>query len=291
MRSMNDFPTAKNGNPMDYQQEVEAWRNQRLAKLLAEDGWATLVGLLWLQPGENSFGRAASNSISLECPALPPAVGVFRVQEAGVWFTAAAGTEVTHAGRRVTIIGPMASDTDGSPTVLRTGTLSFYLLERGGRLAIRVKDSAADARVRFQGLRYFPIDEQWRLPARFEPYVPVQTVSILNVLGMEEAVRSPGVLVFQVGGREHRLETVLESGMHDYFVMFTDLTNGKQTYAAGRCLYVSPPSAGTTVLDFNKAYNPPCCFTVFATCGLPQPQNRLPLAVTAGELKYRGSGH
>jgi len=249
------------------------------------------VGLLWLEPGDNSFGRAASNKIAMDYPVLPEQAGVFRVCGTQVVFTATPTAEILHDGRPVTTIGPLVDDAGGKPTILKTGTLSFYLLERSGRLAIRVRDSAANTRTHFQGLMHFPIDEKWRLSARFEPFQPVKNVSIVNVLGMQEDMLSPGVLVFEVDGRQCRLEAVLESGETDYFVMFTDRTNGKQTYAAGRCLYVSPPVGGVTVIDFNKAHNPPCCFTAFATCSLPQQQNRLHLAVTAGELKYQNSEH
>ncbi len=274
---------------MSYQQEIEEWQSRRLRKLTAEDGWTTLVGLLWLEEGDNSFGRAATNKIALDYPSLPQQVGTFMVHGSQMWFTAAPAAHITHNGQPVTSIGPMIADAGGKPTVLRTGTLSFYLLERSGRLALRVRDSAATTRTHFQGLEYFPIDEKWRLTARFEPHQPARTVSIVNVLGMQEDMLSPGVLVFEFDGVQHRLETVLEAGESDYFVMFTDLTNSQQTYAAGRCLYVTPPVNGSTVIDFNKAYNPPCCFTPYATCSLPQPQNRLSLAVTAGELNYSGT--
>ncbi|MGA9854902.1 MAG: DUF1684 domain-containing protein [Gammaproteobacteria bacterium] len=276
---------------VSYQQDIEEWQSRRLKKLTAEDGWTTLAGLLWLEPGDNSFGRAASNKIVLEYPGLPEQAGVFRVRGTQVDFTTAPPAEILHDGRTVTSIGPLVGDNGGKPTILKTGTLSFYLLERSGRLAIRVRDSAAATRTHFQGLEYFPIDEKWRLTARFEPYQPMKKVSVVNVLGMEEEMPSPGVLVFEIDSRQYRLETLLETGESDYFVMFTDLTNGRRTYAAGRCLYVSPPLEGTTVIDFNKAYNPPCCFTPFATCSLPQPQNHLLLAVTAGELNYIGVHH
>ena len=276
---------------MSYQQEIRDWQSRRLKKLTAEDGWTTLVGLFWLDQGDNSFGRAASNKITMDYPGLPQQVGTFRVRDAQVNFSTAPDAGVMHAGRPVTTLGPLVDDAGGTPTILKTGSVSFYLLVRSGRFAIRVRDSAAATRVHFRGLEYFPIDEKWRVAARFEPYQPVKIVSIVNVLGMQEEMQSPGTLVFEVDGRELRLEAVLESGETDYFVMFTDLTNGKQTYAAGRCLYVSPPVGGATVIDFNKAYNPPCCFSAFATCALPQQQNRLPVAVSAGELNYMGSDH
>lgn len=276
---------------MSYQQEIIDWQERRLRKLTAEDGWTTLVGLLWLQQGDNSFGRGAANKHSLNHPALPERVGTFSVNGTQVSFSVAPNVEVMCDGRPVTTIDRLVSDADRNPTVLRTGTVSFYLLVRSSQLALRVTDSVATTRTHFQGLEYFPVDARWRLTARFEPYQPARTVSIVNVLGMQEDMLSPGVLVFDVDGRTFRLEAVLEAGETDYFVMFTDLTNAKQTYAAGRCLYVPPPVDGATVIDFNKAYNPPCCFTAFATCSLPQPQNRLPVAVTAGELNYRGGDH
>ena len=276
---------------MRYQQEIRDWQNRRLRKLTAADGWTTLVGLLWLEDGENSFGRAASNRIVMDYPGLPQQVGTFRVRGTQVSFSAAPDAPVMHAGQPVSSLGPLIDDADGTPTLLNTGSVSFHLLERSGRLGIRVRDSAAAARMHFRGLEYFPIDEKWRVAARFEPYQPVKIVSIVNVLGMQEEMQSPGTLVFEVDSRQHRLEAVLESGESDYFVMFTDLTNGMQTYAAGRCLYVSPSVGGATVIDFNKAYNPPCCFTAFATCSLPPLQNRLPIAVSAGELKYSGRDH
>ncbi len=276
---------------MSYQQEIKEWQNRRLRQLTAADGWTTLVGLFWLDAGENSFGRAASNRIVMDYPGLPEQVGTFRVVGMRVSFSAAPNAAVMHAGRLVSSLGPLIDDAGGAPTLLNTGTVSFHLLKRSGRLGIRVRDSAAAARVHFQGLEYFPIDEKWRLAARFEPYQSVKTVSIATVLDMQEEMQSPGTLVFEVDGQQHRLEAVLESGATDYFVMFTDLTNGKQTYAAGRCLYVSPPVGGAAVIDFNKAYNPPCCFTPFATCALPQPTNRLSIAINAGELKYSGRDH
>ena len=276
---------------MSYQQEIKEWQSRRLSKLTAEDGWTTLVGLLWLDQGDNNFGRASSNQIALDYPGLPERVGTFRVRSKRVSFTAAPDANVMHDGRPVTTIDSLVNDADGKPTILRAGTINFYLLERSGRLAIRVRDSAARTRTQFQGLEHFPADEKWRLAARFEPYQQARTISVVNVLGMEEEMLSPGVLVFTVDGTQHRLEAVLEPGETDYFVMFTDTTNGKLTYAAGRCLYVNPPLGGATVIDFNKAYNPPCCFTPFATCSLPQAHNRLSFPVTAGELQYRGNEH
>lgn len=276
---------------MSYQDEIREWQSRRLKKLLAEDGWTTLVGLYWLEPGENSFGRAADNRIVLDYPSLPEQIGTFQVAGREVRFMAAPDAKVFHQGRPVSAIGPLADDSAGAPTVLAVGNLSFYLIERSSRLGIRVKDSRAEARVHFRGLEYFPVDPKWRIAARFEPYSPARKIPITTVLGMQEEMPAPGALVFEVDGMPYRLDAVLEAGERDWFVMFADATNGKQSYGAGRFLYVAPPANGETVIDFNKSYTPPCAFSAFATCPLPPPQNRLPIAVTAGELKYAGSDH
>lgn len=275
----------------EYEHGILAWQARRLKKLTVTDGWTQLVGLFWLEPGDNSFGRAASNRLVLENPAIPEQLGTFQVTGREVRFVAAPGAQVTHTGRPVHAIGPLQDDAAGAPIVLSCGSVSFYLIERSGRLGIRVKDSQAEAHIHFRGLEYFPVDAKWRIAAHVEPYVPVKKIPIINVLGMEEEMQSPGALVFEMNGQAYRLDVVLESGEHDWFVMFADKTNGKQTYGAGRFLYVAPPVNGETVIDFNRSYSPPCSFSAFATCPLPPPQNRLTLAVTAGELKYAGSGH
>ncbi|MDE2022919.1 MAG: DUF1684 domain-containing protein [Gammaproteobacteria bacterium] len=274
-----------------YEAEVLAWRARRLKKLTDDDGWTTLVGLFWLEPGENSFGRGGDNRILMDYPGLPEQVGTFQVAGREVRFVAAPGVNVLHNGRPVHAMGPLEDDATGVPTVLSCGSVSIYLVERSGRLGIRVKDSRAETRMHFRGLEYFPVDPKWRIAARFEPYSPPKKIPITTVLGMEENMPSPGALVFEVERATCRLDAVLESGERDWFVMFADRTNGKQSYGAGRFLYVAPAADGWTVIDFNKSYSPPCAFSAFATCPLPPPQNRLPIAVTAGELKYAGVDH
>ncbi|HEX6550207.1 MAG TPA: DUF1684 domain-containing protein [Gammaproteobacteria bacterium] len=275
---------------MEYSEEIERWRATRLQSLTAEDGWVTLVGLYWLQPDDNRFGAAVDNRIVMDHPALPAHAGTFILENGKVRFEAALDANILHQGAPVTRLA-LKTDATGEPTVLSVDTLSFHVIQRGDRFGIRVKDSAADARLHFRGLRYFDADPAWRFHAQFETYSPMKSVTVMNVLGMEEVMDSPGAVVFEFDGRSHRLETVLEPGETDYFVMFADQTNGDQTYGAGRFLYVQPPVDGKTVLDFNKAYTPPCAFSRFATCPLPPPQNRLPIEVTAGELKYEGSDH
>ena len=281
-------------DPVVYQKDVDDWKAARLKRLTGPDGWTTLVGLYWLKQGGNSFGSSGDSALKLDAAGFPAHVGRFDFDGKDVSFTAAMGAVVTSGGKPVRTI-KMVSDADAppntDPTTLNVGSVSFYAIKRVDKLGIRVKDTDADARVHFKGLEYFPLSQDWRFEARFEPYTPMKKIPIINILGMEEDMNSPGVLVFEVDGKEYRLDAVLEDGETDYFVMFADQTSGKQTYGAGRFLYVKPPVDGVTVLDFNKSYNPPCAFSPYATCPLPPPENRLPLAIPAGELKYAGSHH
>ena len=280
-------------DPVAYQKEIDDWRAGRLTRVTGPDGWTTLVGLYWLKPGANRFGSAAGNELELASPGFPSEAGTFDFDGKQVSFTAAKGAGVNSAGKPVTNL-KLLTDADSdpkAPTVLDVGSVSFYAIQRVDRYGVRVKDTQADARVHFKGLEYFPLDQKWRFEAKFVPYQPMKKIPIINILGMEEDMDSPGALLFDVDGKEYRLDTVLEQGETDYFVMFADQTSGKQTYGAGRFMYVKPPVDGKTILDFNKSYNPPCSFSPYATCPLPPPENKLPLAITAGELKYAGSGH
>ncbi len=282
------FSACDNAVPVDpaaHRAAVETWRSERVASLTRPDGWLSLVGLLWLEPGGQSFGRGPDADLRLDNANLPPLAGFFTLTDGAVSFTAAPGAQVRHDERPVTSLA-LAPDTGGEPTVLSIGTLGFHIIEREGRLGVRVKDSAAPARTGFHGLEYFPIDAGWHLTAEFIPYAPEKRIPILNVLGMQVEMVSPGALVFEVHGQEYRLDPVLEEGSTDWFVMLADETSGHDTYGAGRYLYVTPPENGRTVIDFNKAYNPPCAFSNFATCPLPPLQNRLPLSITAGEKAY-----
>ncbi len=266
--------------------QIEQWRSRRLASLTSETGWPTLAGLYWLRQGDNSFGRAGSNALVLDHAALPDVAGVFALRDDKVSFTATEGGNITHEGQPVATL-ELQPDTAGQPTLLAAGSLRFHAIERAGRMGVRVRDVEHPARISFKGLSYFPISLDWRINARFEPYVPSKRIPILNIVGMTEDMESPGALVFDKDGKTWRLDTILESPTDtDLFVMFADATSGRESYGAGRYLYVAKPADNRVVLDFNKAYNPPCAFTEFATCPLPPRQNRLQLPVTAGEKKY-----
>jgi uncharacterized protein (DUF1684 family) len=271
--------------------EVTQWRAARIQSLTSDTGWLSLVGLLWLKDGDNSFGRAASNALVLANPSLAEHAGTFAVHDQAVSFIAAAGAGITHHGEPVTQIA-MASDQAGEPTVVSSGSLRFFIIERGGKLGVRVRDLDSPRRRDFRGLDYFPVATDWSVTARFEPYEPARHIRIINILGMEDDALAPGALVFTRNGQQWRLDAIQESpGDTQLFVMFQDGTSGHESYGGGRYMDVALPSGGATQLDFNKAYNPPCALNDFATCPLPPPQNRLKLRVEAGELAYADARH
>lgn len=272
------------------QRFVKEWKARRLASLTSETGWLTLVGLYWLKPGENTFGRATGNAFTLNNPALAPLAGSFVMKGNSVHFVAKRNAGITHDGKPVTDI-ELVDDTKGKPTLLESGSLTFFLIERDGKLGVRVRDAENPHRRNFAGLTYFAESDDWVYNARFEPYQPRKQVRIVNILGMEEDLEAPGAIVFEKDGKEYRLDAVLEEpDAKELFVMFADGTSGKETYGAGRFMYLDLPKDGTVRLNFNIAYNPPCAFNEFATCPLPPPQNRLAVRIDAGEKNY-AAGH
>jgi uncharacterized protein (DUF1684 family) len=274
------------GNGEDETARMAGWHAKRLASLTSETGWLTPIALYWLKDGENGFGRGSTQAFSLDDAALAADTGAFVLTNGRVRYVAHASKAMTYLGKPVTSLD-LKSDADEKPTELVAGSLHFMLIERGGRLGIRVRDSVSPNRLGFKGLQYFPVRADWRVQARFEAYVPERRIPITNILGMTEDMISPGAIVFERGGHSWRLEAILEApGDPELFVMFSDATSGKQTYGAGRFMYVDLPKSGRIDIDFNEAFNPPCAFTNFATCPLPPQQNRLTLAVDAGELKY-----
>ena len=267
---------------------VERWRQERVAELTGEHSWLTLVGLLWLDQGENSFGRAPSNSLALDHPALAPQAGKFILDGSGVHFSAARGSGITHAGEPVTSLD-LVPDDQGEPTVMSSGPLRIWIIGRAGKVGVRIRDLQSRRLREFKPIEYYPIDSSWVFDARFQPSEPQRRIPIVNILGLEEQLDCPGTLLFEKDGREWRLDAVLEDP-HDQtlLVMFADRTNGSGSYGGGRFLRVPLPAAGRVRVDFNESYNPPCAFNNFATCPLPPPQNRLALRVTAGEKAYTG---
>jgi uncharacterized protein len=267
-----------------YQEEIEQWQHRYEAALRADDGWLTLAGLFWLKEGENTIGTDRKNSFVLPKGSAPVLAGFFEFHDGTTSFQPAVGANFTLNGQPLGSRVTLKPDSSGSPDVLRLNDLTMFVIQRGERFGIRVKDKNSATRKAFIGLKYFPIEEQYRVTARFVSYDPPKKIAVPNILGDTEEESSPGYVEFTLNGQKCRLDPV--SAGDQLFFIFRDLTSGRETYPSGRFLYTCMPKNGEVVLDFNKAVNPPCAFTSFATCPLPPRQNHLPVRVEAGELRY-----
>ena len=268
-------------DPAGHAAEVEAWRAGRYANLRTPHGWLTLAGLGWLRPGVNRLGTAVDADVRLLSG--PLVAGTVTVTEDGP----IADGVFTRGGRPVSGLR-LETDAAGAPTLLELGTLHLCVIERGGKLAIRSWDTEAKQLREFDGIDHWPVDPAWRLVAGYEP-TPGATLAVADVIGIVEQKPTPATIAIEVEGETHRLQG-LEGGPNgELWLVFGDATNGNETYGGGRFLYTAAPKAdGTVVVDFNRAYNPPCVFSPYATCPLPWPANRLPIRVEAGERTYGG---
>ncbi len=269
----------------DYVTEIDAWRADREARLKADDGWLTVAGLFFLGEGGNTFGASPLNDIVLRTG--PETAGVFTLRDGSITVRAPEGKTVAVDGRQVSAAQLWPYEGRERPTIT-LGPLTLFGHYSGARLAIRIRDRDSDIRRTFGGLRWFPVDETYRVRGRFVPHDEPLTLELPNILGDVEAFRSSGTVTFTVGGQELTM-TAVDSGNRLWFI-FRDLTSGRETYPAARFLYAPAPeyadADGWTTLDFNQAYNPPCAFNPHTTCPLPPLENRLPVRIEAGELDY-----
>ena len=267
----------------NYRVQMEKWRQQREESLKAENGWLTVAGLFWLKEGEGTMGTGRENNFVLPPGSAPEKVGRFDFHGGKTVFQAASGVAVTVNGKPVTAAS-LAADSAGPPDVLRIGNLSMFVIQRGSRFGVRLKDKDSEARRKFAGTHWFPVAEEYRVTAKFVPNTPPKKIAVPNILGDVEQEDSPGYVEFTLKGQQLRLDPVSEGDV--LFFIFKDLTAGKETYPPGRFLYADMPRNGEVVLDFNQAVDPPCAFTPYATCPLPPAQNHLPVRIEAGELRY-----
>jgi uncharacterized protein (DUF1684 family) len=274
--------------PAGYRASVEEFRQKRAEEIGGPTGWAALVGLHWLTAGtELVVGSDPISGVHLTGPSAPGRLATINVGTDSVHIRVSTGLDATLNGKPV-------AEFDMAPGVpadegLKVAGLTLVVIRRDTRLALRVWDAKAPSRVAFKGLKWMPIDARWRISARWEPHPRTQPrMKVMNVLGDIVEMQNPGAVIFAVGGKAYRLEALLEADdAKELFFIFKDETSNKTTYGAGRYLYSPLPRNGRVDLDFNKAKNPPCAFTDFATCPLPPAANRLAVAVTAGELDYK----
>jgi uncharacterized protein (DUF1684 family) len=274
-----------------HRDSVELWHAARQKAVYGPTGWAAMLGLWWVDPGEIAIGADSSNRIVLPKDRAPRRLGSIHIDKDSAWFVAAAGTRVTVDTNRTPVASArMHSDLETSGNVVRAGTLMIYYLVREDRgvfkHAVRIRDTASVLRAPAVPLKYFPTDIKWRVQAHYQPTTAPDSLNIISVLGTETRMVHPGDIHFTIDGHMYALKVIREPEDHakDLFVMFTDSTNRKESYPATRYVWVPyPDSLGRTVIDFNKSYNPPCAFTKFATCPFPPKGNHVPLYVTAGE--------
>lgn len=270
-----------------YAEEIQKWRDARVTRLKSDTGWLTVAGLFWLKDGENAFGEDAKNDIVLPAGRKSPARAGSFVHANGVTrVRALPGTPLVCRGKSVTEM-VLRTDEHDSTDVLEMGPLRFFVIVRGSKHAIRMRDLESPQRTGFTGIESYDLNPAYRVAAHFEPYAPPKRVPVPNIVGIVDTMLSPGALVFRIDGGFARLDPVLESpDATQLWCIFSDATSGDETYPGGRFLYCDMPKEGVTTLDFNKAYNPPCAFTAFATCPLPPLQNDLSVAIRAGEKNY-----
>jgi len=269
----------------NYEAELAEWQAQRVARLTAPDGWLSLIGLHFLQEGEQRVGSTEGNDMILA--AGPPSLGVIELQPSGrVMLRVTPGAGVRVDGREMLSaeLIPQGRGPRGQTTTVSCGSMSFYVIVRGGRMALRVQDTASPRRTRFAGIERFPTDESWRIEAQWEAFGAPREVTITNTLGQESRAFVMGRAVFEREGQRLTLLPLQETLGAPLFFIIADETSGYDTYGAARFIYADPPDeSGRLIIDFNKAINPPCAFTPYATCPLPPSENVLPIAVRAGE--------
>jgi uncharacterized protein len=271
---------ADQNEPSDYQR----WKQTRTANLTAEKGWLTLVGLHWIDVGKHTIGAGANQTIRLA--GGPQTLGTLERTDAGALIL-----QTTQAvqldGKTQTGKIVLTTDRGAPPSEISIGSLSFFVIDRSGRLGLRVKDTQAKTRTEFKGLSYFPYLPSEKITAKYVAYDTPKTIEIATVIGTVEDTPNPGRALFDYQGKSYQFELLEGSDAEHFFTVFGDKTNGAQTYGMARFLTgVIDKKAGTVTLDFNTAYNPPCAFTEFATCPMPPPSNRIAAKVLAGELRY-----
>lgn len=266
----------------NYVAEIDEWHSNRIERLKDEDGWLNLVGLFWLEEGENKFGSAKDNDVIF--PDGPLYVGTITLQNETIKLKVDEDIE-TFVNGSLRSEAILKEDMTGEPTMVTIGSHKFYIIKRGEKFGVRLRDLNATLVKEFKGIERYPVQDKWKVVADFETYDPPKTVEVPTILGTVEEDKLAGKATFEIDDKTYSLEG-LDRGEKMFFI-FADETSGEETYGAGRYLYTDKAdSTGKVILDFNKAYNPPCVFTKFATCPLPTKNNYLKVKITAGEKDY-----
>jgi hypothetical protein len=265
-----------------YDKELSEWREEMDSNLRADYSWLALWGLFWLDEESNSIGSEVGSKVQLP-PRAPKILGSIELIDDKVTLHAAADANIRlNKDETLSAARVLRADASGRPDFLFVDNIRFMLIQRGDQLAIRVWDPHHANRANFSGRKWFELDENFRVKARIEAYDPPKQVMVDDIIGTQHEGEMQAALVFEIGGEEQRLDAeLLESGA--YYIIMKDKTAGENSYPSGRYLVTEVAEGGHVVIDFNRAYNPPCAFTEHATCPLPRPENVLEVAILAGE--------
>lgn len=267
-----------------YINTVEQWHQNRVKSLKSENGWLNVVGLFWLKEGENTFGSSKENNIVFPDGKCNEKLGTLILKDSSVYFKSNSDALIT-ANEKQLKEGMIYDDKWEKPLILKHKKLIWFIIKRGNKYAIRLRDLESDALKNFTSITRYPLNEKWRVVATLEVPQTPKTILVTDIIGNATPTPFAGTLYFEVNEQKFQLDATLEGDK--LFIVFADETNGHETYGGGRFLYADKPVSGNKViLDFNKAYNPPCCFTNYATCPIPTIQNHLKTKITAGEKSY-----
>jgi|LauGreDrversion4_2_1035121.scaffolds.fasta_scaffold01049_7 uncharacterized protein (DUF1684 family) len=272
---------------VEWKMETQRWRESRDRSLRAPDGWLAVSGLFYVQPGRHDFGSGVDCAVRLTAQSSPPLAGTLHVTTDQVTFTAADGVSLllngTEAQQGQLKIDLFAGEADSADR-LQVGTTTLQLIRRSGRLAVRLRDSQNPLRLSFRGEQWYPIQDEYRVEAKWVPYTEQRLIQIENVKGGVSESRLAGRVEFELQGQHLKLD-VLEDSADSLMIVFRDQTSGRDTYGAGRFLSFPIPQDSSVTLDFNRAYNPPCAWNPHTLCPLPPKSNHLPITVAAGARK------
>jgi uncharacterized protein (DUF1684 family) len=276
------------GSTMTTAEATQLWRQAYEENLRSDWGWLTVTGLFWITEGEHRFGSAADNEIPLaagssDASRVAPVAGIITVKDGNVSLQPCEGTNLSIDGQ-LFAGGPVKFDAQGRTERMVLGHQSIIIVRRGERVGVRTFNNDSAQRAEFSGSRWFPLNDDLRVEAVYEEFPAPRNLEVLNVIGDVSTFTAEGHYVFELDGER---QTLISTGSGNrLFFVFRDSTSGKETYGASRFLTADRPVAGRTILDFNRAYNPPCAFTPHATCPLPVSENVLQVPVRAGELVY-----
>jgi uncharacterized protein (DUF1684 family) len=268
----------------DYNRRIESWREGYKTKLVADDGWLTLAGLFWLNDGKNSIGVGEGFDIALPLRLGPGKFGEIEFEKGVARLLVEKGIKAFNNDRQISEI-LLEPDATGNPTIVKTNDLEMHVIKRNEKFGLRIRDLKSPERIGFKGLHWFSIDKTYEIEGDFDAFDQPKEIPVPNVLSQTIQMKSPGIVTFTLDGKKHTIQPVL-NGDGRYFFIFRDLSSKTATYGGGRFLYTEPAKKGKVILDFNKAENPPCAYTEFATCPLPPKQNDLEITLNAGEKNY-----